>query len=134
MVEGGSSRNPLLAMLLVHLMQNCFGYSDQAMEEGLEKITIPRQFAGLSLEGRRLSKIQIWLLSSWLSSTAHLATVACRFAKARTSCNSDQCAELKQEKGAWARFGKPPDQEGIPKLHRQEGASALMMSPALCTT
>ena len=37
-------------MLRVHLLQNWFGYSDPAMEEALYETTIPRQFAGLSLE------------------------------------------------------------------------------------
>ena len=48
--EGGRPAYPLMAMLRIHLMQNWFGYSDPAMEEGLYETTILRQFAGLSLE------------------------------------------------------------------------------------
>lgn len=39
-----------MAVLRIHLMQNWFGYSDPAMEETLYETTIPRQFAGLSLD------------------------------------------------------------------------------------
>lgn len=39
-----------MAVLRVHLTQNCFGYSDPAMEEALYEATILRQFAGLSLD------------------------------------------------------------------------------------
>ena len=39
-----------MAVLRVHLTQNCFGYSDPAMEEALYETTILRQFAELSLE------------------------------------------------------------------------------------
>jgi IS5 family transposase len=38
-----------MEMLRVHLMQNWFGYSDPAMEEGLYETTILCQFSGLSL-------------------------------------------------------------------------------------
>jgi transposase, IS5 family len=40
---------PLETMLRVHLMQNCFGLSDPAMEEALYEITPMRTFAGLTL-------------------------------------------------------------------------------------
>jgi hypothetical protein len=36
--------------VLVHLMQNWFGYSDSTMEEALYETTILRQFSGLGLE------------------------------------------------------------------------------------
>ena len=48
--KGGRPAYPLMAMLRVHLLQNCFGCSDPAMEEELYETTILRQFAGLSLE------------------------------------------------------------------------------------
>ncbi|EGH26839.1 ISPsy2, transposase, partial [Pseudomonas amygdali pv. mori str. 301020] len=38
----GRPAYPLMAMLLVHLMQNWFGYSDPAMEEALYETTILR--------------------------------------------------------------------------------------------
>jgi IS5 family transposase len=41
---------PLTAMLQVHLMQNGFAYSDQAMEEVLYESTILHQFSGLHLD------------------------------------------------------------------------------------
>ncbi|MHC5347856.1 IS5 family transposase [Metapseudomonas furukawaii] len=48
--KGGRVAHPQMALLPVHLLQNCSSYSDLAMAETPYKTTILRQFAGLSLE------------------------------------------------------------------------------------
>jgi len=49
--KAGNGRRPyaLETMLRIHLMQNCYSYSDPAMEEALYEIAPLRCFAGLSL-------------------------------------------------------------------------------------
>ncbi len=48
--DGGRPPYQLSAMLRVHLMQNCFGHSDPAIEGALYETTILCRFAGLKLE------------------------------------------------------------------------------------
>jgi IS5 family transposase len=48
--EEGAVRDPLLAMLRTHLMQNWFGYSYPTMEESLYETKFLRQFSCLTLD------------------------------------------------------------------------------------
>jgi IS5 family transposase len=47
--KGGRPPYPLAAMLLIHLMQQCYSLIDPAMEDALIKVATIRRFAGIDL-------------------------------------------------------------------------------------